>query len=159
MHFNLISVFLLNPNVNKMKKFLGLLAAVIISTAAYAQKGPKIEFKSETIDYGTVSKDEDNGIRVFEFTNTGDAPLIIKDVKSTCGCTVPSKPKEPVMPGKTGKIEVKYNMNPGPIRKTITVESNAVNYENGIIPLKIKGNVVDKNQVNVLEKKKSIPNQ
>lgn len=142
-----------------MKKFLGLLAAVVISTAAYAQKGPKIEFKSDTIDYGTVSKDEDNGVRVFEFTNTGDAPLIIKDVKSTCGCTVPSKPKEPIMPGKTGKIEVKYNMATGPIRKTITVESNAVNFENGIVPLKIKGNVVAKDQVNVLEKKKAIPNQ
>lgn len=142
-----------------MKKFLGLLAAVVISTAAYAQKGPKIEFKSDTIDYGTVSKDEDNGVRVFEFTNTGDAPLIIKDVKSTCGCTVPSKPKEPIMPGKTGKIEVKYNMAPGPIRKTITVESNAVNFENGIVPLKIKGTVVAKEQVNVLEKKKAIPNQ
>ncbi|OYQ37828.1 hypothetical protein CHU92_07495 [Flavobacterium cyanobacteriorum] len=142
-----------------MKKFLGLLAVVVISTAAYAQKGPKIEFKTDTVDYGTVNKDEDNGVRVFEFTNTGDAPLIIKDVKSTCGCTVPSKPKEPILPGKTGKIEVKYNMNPGPIRKTITVESNAVNYENGIVPLKIKGTVVDKSQVNVLEKKKSLPNQ
>jgi hypothetical protein len=142
-----------------MKKFLGLLAAVVISTAAYAQKGPKIQFKSDTIDYGTVSKEDDNGVRVFEFTNTGDAPLIIKDVKSTCGCTVPTKPKEPILPGKTGKIEVKYNMNPGPIRKTITVESNAVNYEGGIVPLKIKGTVVAKDQVNVLEKKKSVVNQ
>ena len=93
-----------------MKKFLGLIAAVFISAAAYSQAGPKIELKSDTIDYGTVSKENDNGIRVFEFTNTGDAPLIIKDVKSTCGCTVPSKPKEPIMPGKTGQIEVKYNM-------------------------------------------------
>lgn len=142
-----------------MKKFLGLLAAVVISTAAYAQKGPKIQFKSDTIDYGTVNKEDDNGIRVFEFTNTGDAPLIIKDVKSTCGCTVPTKPKEPILPGKTGKIEVKYNMATGPIRKTITVESNAVNYEGGIVPLKIKGTVVEKGQVNVLEKKKNIPNQ
>ncbi len=142
-----------------MKKFLGVIAAVFISAAAYAQTGAKIEFQSDTIDYGTVSKDSDNGIRVFEFTNTGDAPLIIKDVKSTCGCTVPSKPKEPIMPGKTGKIEVKYNMNPGPIRKTITVQSNAVNYPDGIVALKIKGNVVKKEEVNILEKKKSLPNQ
>lgn len=142
-----------------MKKFLGLLAVIILSTAAYAQKGAKIELKSETIDYGTVNKEDDNGIRVFEFTNTGDAPLIIKDVKSTCGCTVPTKPKEPILPGKTGKIEVKYNMSTGPIRKTITAETNAVNYEGGIVPLKIKGTVVEKGQVNVLEKKKSIPNQ
>lgn len=127
-----------------MKKFLGLLAAVFIGTASYAQAGPKIELKSETIDYGTVTKEADNGIRAFEFTNTGDAPLIIKDVKSTCGCTVPSWPKEPIAPGKTGKIEVKYNMNPGPIRKTITVQSNAVNYPDGVVPLKIKGEVVKK---------------
>ena len=60
------------------------------------------------------------------------------------------------MPGKTGKIDVKYNMNPGPIRKTITVESNATNYEGGRIPLKIKGEVVVKEEINVLEKKKSI---
>jgi hypothetical protein len=142
-----------------MKKFFTLLAAVVISTGAYAQKGPKIEFKADTIDYGTVNKEDDNGLRVFEFTNIGDAPLIIKDVKSTCGCTVPTKPKDPIMPGKAGKIEVKYNMNTGPIRKTITVESNAVNYDNGIVPLKIKGTVVEKGQVNVLEKKRGLPNQ
>ena len=127
-----------------MKKLIGFVAAMVISTAAFAQSGAKIEFKSDTIDYGTVSKGEDNGLRVFEFTNTGDAPLTIKDVKSTCGCTVPTWPKTPVMPGKSDKIEVKYNMAPGPIRKTITVESNAVNYANGVVPLKIKGTVVDK---------------
>lgn len=142
-----------------MKKILGFIAAVVISAGAYAQKGPKIEFKSDTIDYGTVNKEDDNGLRVFEFTNTGDAPLIIKDVKSTCGCTVPTKPKDPIQPGKTGQIEVKYNMSTGPIRKTITVESNAVNYEGGIVPLKIKGTVVNKGEVNVLEKKKSLPSQ
>jgi len=142
-----------------MKKLLGFVAAIVISTGAYAQKGAKIEFKSDTVDYGTTSKDEDNGMRSFEFTNTGDAPLIIKDVKSTCGCTVPTKPKDPIMPGKTGKIEVKYNMNPGPIRKTITVESNAVNYPDGVVPLKLKGTVIDKSKENVLEKKKAVPNQ
>lgn len=142
-----------------MKKILGIVAAIITSAAAYAQAGPKIEFKEDTIDYGTVYKDEDSGIRVFEFTNTGDAPLIIKSVKSTCGCTVPSKPKEPIMPGKSDKIEVKYNMKPGSIRKTITVQSNAVNYENGIVALKIKGEVKSPETVNILEKKKGMPNQ
>ena len=52
----------------------------------------------------------EGGVRVFEFTNTGNAPLIITNVQSTCGCTVPSKPKEPIMPGKSDKIEVKYNI-------------------------------------------------
>ncbi len=128
------------------------------SAGVFAQSGPKIEFKDKdnTIDYGKVYKDNDNGIRTFEFTNTGDSPLIITNVQSTCGCTVPSKPTEPILPGKTGKIDVKYNMNPGPIRKTITVESNAVNYPDGKIPLKIKGEVLVKKEANPMEKKKSM---
>lgn len=141
-----------------MKKLLGLFAIVMMSVSGMAQTGPKIEFKSETIDYGKVSKGDDSGLRVFEFTNTGDAELIINDVKSSCGCTVPSKPTEPIQPGKTGKIEVQYNMNPGPISKTITVTSNAKNKEEGTILLKITGTVIVKEEVNPLEKKKSLPN-
>lgn len=140
-----------------MKKLLSLLAIVMIGSSAMAQTGPKIEFKEETIDYGTVSKGEDDGLRVFEFKNTGDSPLVISDVKSSCGCTVPTRPTEPIAPGKTGKIEVQYNMNPGVINKTITVTSNAVNKDSGMIPLKIKGNVVVKEEVNLLEKKKAMP--
>lgn len=141
-----------------MKKLLLLLAIVGFNATVLGQNGPKIEFmaKDNTIDYGTVSKETDSGMRSFEFKNTGNAPLIITNVQSTCGCTVPSFPKEPILPGKTGKIDVKYNMNPGAIRKTITVESNAVNYEGGKVPLKIKGEVIAKKEVNPLEKKKSI---
>ncbi len=126
-----------------MKKTIALFAFALISSISFAQNGPKIEFaaKENTIDYGKVTKSE-NGARDFIFTNTGNAPLIITNVLSTCGCTVPTKPNEPIMPGKTGKITVKYNMAPGPIRKTITVESNAVNYEAGRVALKIKGEVV-----------------
>lgn len=142
-----------------MKRILSLIAVIVLTTASYAQGGAKMELKSDTVDYGTTSKDNDNGLRAFEFTNTGDAPLIIKDVKSTCGCTVPSWPKEPIAPGKSGKIEVKYNMNPGPIRKTITVQSNAVNHTDGVVALKLKGEVVKKEEVNILEKKKTLPNQ
>ncbi|TBX70037.1 DUF1573 domain-containing protein [Flavobacterium silvisoli] len=141
-----------------MKNFL-LITVLLINAAVLAQVGPKIEFKAKdnTIDYGTVNKEDDNGIRVFEFTNTGDAPLIITNVQSTCGCTVPSKPTEPILPGKTGKIEVKYNMHTGPIRKTITVESNAVNVEDGRVAIKIKGEVVEKPVENLLEKKTKSP--
>ncbi|MDN3707730.1 DUF1573 domain-containing protein [Myroides ceti] len=129
-----------------MKKFLGLVVMLLVSAASFAQSGPKIEFKAKdnTIDYGTVVRGEDNGIRTFEFTNTGDQPLVITSVKSTCGCTVPSKPEAPIMPGKTGKIDVKYNMNPGKISKTVTVESNATNVTNGTVALRIKGDVVEK---------------
>ncbi|MFN3969697.1 DUF1573 domain-containing protein [Flavobacterium sp.] len=141
-----------------MKKYI-LIATILVNAVVFAQTGPKIEFKDKdnTIDYGKVNKEEDNGIRVFEFTNTGDAPLIISNVQSSCGCTVPSKPTEPIAPGKTGKIEVKYNMNPGPIRKTITVETNAINAEEGRVVLKIKGEVIVKPVENLLEKKTKSP--
>ena len=143
-----------------MKK-TALFALLMMGVSGFAQTGAKIEFKDKdnTIDYGTISKDSDSGLRTFEFTNTGDTPLIITDVRSTCGCTVPSRPTEPVLPGKTGKIDVKYNMNPGVIRKTITVESNAINYPEGKVALKIKGEVIVKKEVNPLEKKKSILDQ
>lgn len=139
-----------------MKKTITLICFVLLSVTSFGQKGPKIEFKAadNTIDYGKIYKGEDSGIRVFEFTNTGDAPLIIENVQSTCGCAIPSKPKEPILPGKTGQIEVKYNMATGPIRKSITVESNAVNYEGGKIHLKIKGEVLEKKDTTILEKKK-----
>ena len=141
-----------------MKKQL-LIALILINAVVFAQKGPKIEFKDKdnTIDYGTTNKEDDAGLRSFEFTNTGDEPLIIKNVQSTCGCTIPTKPTEPIAPGKTGKIDVKYNMHTGPIRKTITVESNAVNVEEGRVAIKIKGEVVEKPIVNLLEKKSVSP--
>jgi hypothetical protein len=127
-----------------MKNITTILAIVLMSSFGFAQNGPKIEFKvkDNTLDYGTVSKKGDNGIRSIEFTNSGDAPLIISNVLSTSGFTISSSPTAPIAPGKTGKFDIKYNMVPGPIRKTITVESNAVNYDGGRIPLKIKGEVI-----------------
>jgi hypothetical protein len=126
-----------------MKKTITLLTLILFSSIGLAQNGPQINFEAidNTIDYGKV-KNTENGNRDFIFTNTGNAPLLITNVLSTSGCTLPSKPNEAIMPGKTGKITVKYNMAPGPIRKTITVESNAVNYEEGRIALKIKGEVI-----------------
>ena len=135
-----------------MKKLVAILFVSLMSLGLYAQdkKVAKIEFKTEIIDYGTIEKGAD-GVRVFEFTNTGNAPLIISNVKSTCGCTVPKKPKGPIMPGETGEIEVKYDTKRvNPIRKTITVISNA---ERPTVALKIKGLVVDPDKSSVLEKK------
>jgi len=131
-----------------MKQLITILFIGLISFGLNAQA--KIEFKADTIDYGTIEKGAD-GVRVFEFTNTGDAPLIISDVKSSCGCTVPSKPKEPIMPGDSGEIKVKYDTNRvNPIRKTITVMSNA---DTPTVALKIKGLVVDPSKESVLDKK------
>lgn len=115
------------------------------------EKGAKIEFKAYTIDYGTINKGAD-GVRTFEFTNTGDEPLIVSNVKSSCGCTIPKKPKQPILPGETGEIEVKYDTNRvNPIRKTITVTSNAVNAPT--VALKITGTVIDPDKQSVLDKK------
>jgi hypothetical protein len=127
-----------------MKIIVTLIIIVLFSSIGFAQHGAKIDFKAEnnTIDYGTITKGNDTGIRVFEFTNTGDAPLVIFAIQSTSNVTIISKTKDSILPGKTAKIEVKYNLIPGPIRKTITVESNAVNYDDGRVPLKIKGEVV-----------------
>jgi hypothetical protein len=134
-----------------MKNLLAVLFVGLMSLGSYAQeKVAKIEFKTDVIDYGTIEKGAD-GVRVFEFTNTGDAPLVISNVKSTCGCTVPKKPKGPILPGESGVIEVKYDTKRvNPIRKTITVFSNA---DTPTVALKIKGTVIDSNKTSVLEKK------
>ncbi len=154
---SLNNIFLQFSNYYKMKKLVLILGLMVTGLSANAQTGAKIEFKEETINYGEVYKGVDSGKRTFEFTNTGDMPLIIKDAKSSCGCTVPTKPTEPILPGKKGVIEVQYNMNPGPISKTITVETNAVNKENGMVALRIKGTVLVKEEKSILEKKPAGP--
>ncbi|TRO65563.1 DUF1573 domain-containing protein [Christiangramia sabulilitoris] len=124
-----------------MKKLIAIAIFVFAGmSVAQAQKVAKMEFKSETIDYGEIKKGSD-GVRVFEVKNIGDAPLIIEDVKSSCGCTVPKKPENPIMPGETGEIQVKYDTKRvGPIRKTVTVYSNS---NEPVKALKIKGAVID----------------
>ncbi|AKA35781.1 MAG: DUF1573 domain-containing protein [Muricauda sp.] len=124
-----------------MKKTVLLLFVGLLAFGVQAQeKTAKIEFKTETIDYGEIEKGSD-GVRVFEFKNTGDAPLVISDVKSSCGCTIPKKPEKPIMPGETGEIQVKYDTKRvGPIRKAVTVTSNA---DTPTKILKIKGLVKD----------------
>ena len=138
-----------------MKNILSLLFISFFSLSIYAQdKVAKIEFESQTIDYGTIEKGSD-GVRVFKFKNTGDAPLVVSNVKSSCGCTIPKKPTEPILPGGDGEIEVKYDTNiVNPIRKTITVTSNA---ETQTVALKIKGTVIDSSKSSVIvDKNKSM---
>lgn len=154
----IFNYFYNNLLIYKMMKKLLVYLTVFVGMASFAQTGPKIEFKEETINYGEVEKGKDDGIRIFEFTNTGDQPLNIINAKSSCGCTVPEWPKEPIAPGGKGQIKVQYNMNPGPISKTITIESNAVNKPNGMVPLRIKGTVIVKEEISPLVKKKTFPN-
>ncbi|WP_062059975.1 DUF1573 domain-containing protein [Aquimarina longa] len=125
-----------------MKKIIMILFISFLGTTIHAQDAKaQIKFKSEVIDYGEIAKGSD-GVRKFEFTNTGNAPLIVSKVYSSCGCTIPKKPENPIAPGETGFIEVKYDTNRvGPIRKTITVNSNATESTKA---LKIKGTILEK---------------
>jgi hypothetical protein len=123
--------------------FAFLVVAVLTANAqnTAVQGGAKIEFSKETHDYGNI-KYGGEPYCTFEFKNTGDQPLIISGAKGSCGCTVPEYSKEPVAPGAKGSISVKYDTNrPGPINKSVTINSNAVNVEGGISVLRIKGEV------------------
>ena len=101
---------------------------------------PIITFANTVHDYGTINKN-DNGTCEFVFTNTGKEDLVLTNVYSSCGCTIPSWPTAPIPKKKSAVIKVQYaTERVGPINKTITVESNA---SNGKIVLKIKGTVTD----------------
>lgn len=99
----------------------------------------EITFEKLEHDYGEV-KQNGNGVCEFKYTNTGSVPLVLSKVRSSCGCTVPKWSKEPLMPGQSASITVKYNTSSvGPINKSITVESNA---KTSRVRLLIKGKVV-----------------
>ncbi len=135
-----------------MKKKLLLMAVALItvfsfSVSGYSQdppkvNGPQIVFDKETHDYGSIPINGD-GNCVFTFTNTGNEPLVLSNVRAGCGCTVPQWPREPVLPGKSAEIKVKYTTlnRPHTINKTIVVTSNSI--ANETIVLRIKGEVVD----------------
>lgn len=75
-------------------------------------------------DYGTIDYNGEP-LRVVKFKNTGTEPLIIKNARGSCGCTVPNWPKEPILPGESGQIEIRYATNRvGPINKKVTVTTN-----------------------------------
>jgi len=125
-----------------MKKLL-CIASLFICSIVFAQSSVNtdsgvFDFKTETIDYGTVIKNTD-GNRSFTFKNTGDSPIIITSVKGSCGCTVATKPSKPILPNQTAEIGVKYDTKRiGPFSKTITVISNASEKSK---VLRIKGNI------------------
>lgn len=124
-----------------MKKAMLLLALAVGSFGMTQAQiaGAKIDFEKVEHDYGTIDQGA-NGATEFRFTNTGTEPLIISNAKGSCGCTVPEWPKEPIAPGASGSIKVKYDTKRvGPISKTVTITSNAV--DNGNALLKIKGTV------------------
>lgn len=101
--------------------------------------GPAISMDKEVHDYGDVPYGGD-GTCTFVVTNTGTEPLIISQCKGSCGCTVPKCDQNPIAPGATSIITVKYDTKrPGPINKSVTVNSNAVNEPVKVV--RIKGTV------------------
>ena len=124
-------------NAQEAKKVKGT-----AETKAVAPKleGAGIVFENETIDYGTIEHNSD-GARKFVFTNNGNKPLIISSAQGSCGCTVPTTPKEPIAPGAKGEIGVKYATDRvGAFTKTVTVSSNAEGQPTKV--LTIKGTVL-----------------
>ena len=130
--------------------FLMTMVAVAQSTVAPAAAdaqdetttdGPQMSFEDDTIDYGTIEQGADP-YRFFKFENTGNEALVIKHAKGSCGCTVPTYPKEPILPGEKAEIKVRYDTNRvGPFTKRVTLTTN-VGEEN--IVLTIKGKVEKK---------------
>ncbi len=142
-----------------MKKLALILFLGVFSISVNAQEnetktdGPAFKFETETIDYGKIEKNA-NGVREFVFTNVGTEPLVISNVKGSCGCTVPTKPDGPIMPGEKGVIKVKYaTSRVGGFSKTVTITSNATEPRKVV---RIKGIVLKPETASVVEKQKSV---
>jgi hypothetical protein len=134
-------------NLNSMKKFLSALVLGLgFLTFVHAQEvanGPLISLDKEVHDYGTIQQNAD-GACVFTVTNTGTEPLIISRCKGSCGCTVPKCDTDPIMPGGTSEITVRYDTKRvGPINKSVTITSNAANEPTKVIRIKGKVDAAD----------------
>ncbi len=115
-------------------------AAKPATTTAVA---PSVKWNKTEYDFGTIPQGVP-AVATFDFENTGKAPLVLSNVVGSCGCTVPSWPKEPIMPGKKNKISATYNAaSPGAFTKTVTVT-----LQNSAQPvvLTIKGTVAEKSE-------------
>ena len=100
--------------------------------------GPIMTFENLIVDYGEIEQHSDP-LRVAKFTNTGNAPLVIKNARGSCGCTVPTYPKTPIMPGESAEIEIRYDTKRlGTINKSVTITTNQVGDP---IKLSVKGKI------------------
>jgi hypothetical protein len=122
-------------------------------SVAVNKNAPYILFEKLEHDYGTIPYNGD-GSYEFEFKNTGKMPLVLQNCQSSCGCTIPDWPKDPIKKGGTGKIIVKYaTSRVGPFFKTVTVYSNA---SNSPITLTIKGTVSKPEEQKTLPEKENV---
>ncbi|MEO0337990.1 MAG: DUF1573 domain-containing protein [Bacteroidota bacterium] len=86
--------------------------------------GPKLEFESEQINFGTIEQNSEP-FRTIKIKNVGDAPLLITNARGSCGCTVPTVPKQPIAPGASAEMKVRYDTKRlGKINKTVTLTTN-----------------------------------
>jgi len=125
-----------------MKKIFSFVASVLCATAMMAQE-PVITFEKTNHDFGKINEADGKVTTVFNFKNEGMTPLVLSNVRASCGCTTPKWNHEPIEPGAEGAITVTYNPNgrPGKFSKTITVTSNA---KEATMRLYIKGEVIPK---------------
>ncbi len=130
-----------------MKKFITttMILAFIAGSlfCQTVQKKGKAVFVTESHDFGQIKEADGPATFVFDFTNEGTDPLILKNVQASCGCTTPDWPREPILPGKKGEIKVTYNPanRPGGFQKQITVTSDG---DPSVQVLKINGTVIPK---------------
>ncbi len=115
-----------------------ILAAAFTVMGIFTTQAQEISFEKESHDFGTFDQYGD-GAYEFSFTNSGDAPLIISNAKGSCGCTVPVWPKEPIAPGQSHVIKVKYDTKRiGAFNKSVTISSNAITAPTKVIRIKGK---------------------
>lgn len=128
-----------------LKKLLTTAIAMFMGAAALMAGEPAIALESTSHDFGNISEDGGPVSCEFEFTNTGDEPLVIISANASCGCTRPEFPKKPVQPGKKGKIKVTYlpTGRPGEFSKSVRVRTNAPRPKR--ITLNITGVVIPAN--------------
>jgi len=125
-----------------MKKIFTTLCMALCAVAMMGQE-PVITFEKTEHDFGKINESDGRVSTVFKFKNEGMAPLVLSNVRASCGCTTPTWTKEPIEPGQTGSITVTYNPNgrPGRFQKTVTITSNASEPTKKVY---IKGEVIPK---------------
>ena len=156
-----------------MKSLYALALLTFFAFSAYAQEtakeeatekteqevsvdGPKMTLESLIVDYGEIEQGSDP-LRKVSFTNTGTEPLIISNAKGSCGCTVPTWPREPIAPGETADIEIRYDTKRiGAINKTVRLTTNDAT---GTYTLRVKGNISKKAEEKGLPEKEGIFNK
>ncbi len=117
---------------------------MLFVSEAFAQK-PQIVFESLEHDFGSFKEADGVQSTTFKFTNKGNVPLVLSNVRASCGCTTPKWTREPVKPNESGEIQVSYDPRnrPGAFNKTVMISSNA---ENGTTVLRITGRVEERDK-------------